>query len=319
MNLDESKTDPTEVASNAEHNGPKGHTSKALSLTISYCLKSNTPDPNFDALAFYADVARHSREICKLLKRSAKSDAIHGTSPCISSDSASVELKMDPSTEGGILDAGMKVQEVIWSFMADIEFITECASTGALIAERIASGELTGPVRFAAPRPGQKKPVEVDGDSNICLLRAQVSLKPYKKLLQIAGELAAQGVKIAMQCGHRKASLPVISASATKPEWIATEQCERTCVPTGFLPSTRMLELVVDGESEILAAPECASELVRQAIKMERALRVELETSQPSNPFLPDEPRLRLLRVISVTDAPGQAQLDLAGSELSVD
>lgn len=80
-----------------------------------------------------------------------------------------------------------------------------------------------------------------------------------------------------------------------------------------------LVELVVDDESEILAAPESACDVIRHAISKDQALRVEIETSQPSKPFLQDESRLRLLRVVGISDAPGQAELTLSESQQSMD
>lgn len=311
MSLDEKNHDQSESDNALGQRTTKSSSADALALTISYNLHGKTPDPSFDALAFCADVARHSHEICKLLKRSAKTDGVHGASPNFSDVAAKVIVKIEAETEGDILDARVKVQEAIWSFMADILFATECAAIGALVAERIATGELPGPVRFLAPYRNQKQRVEINGDGNIHLLRPLLPHKTFKRLLQLAGELHARGVSIVLQCAHRKMPLPSIPPSATKAEWIAVERYERVSVPNGYLPSTRMLELIIDGDYEILATPECAGDLVRQAIKNDKALRVELETSQPSNPFLPDEPRLRLVRVVGVTDAPGQAELNL--------
>ena len=311
MSLDEKIHDQSESDTAPGPRTTKSLPADALALTISYTLHGKSPEPGFDALEFCANVARHSHEVCKLLKRSAKSDGVHGASPDMSNHAAKVVLKMDVQVEGDILDARLKVQEAIWSFMADVSFVTECAAAGTLIAEKIATGELSGPVRFLAPNRGQKRLVEINDDGNIHLLRPQLQYKTFKKLLQLAGELNARGVAIMLHCAHHKSQLPSITPNATKAEWIAVEKYERVSVPNGFLPSTRTLELIIDGDNEILATPECSGDSVRQAIKNDKALRVELETSQPSNPFLPDEPRLRLLRVIGVTDAPGQAELDL--------
>lgn len=312
MNLENTTSDATDPASeNAARPPTNSNVRNKLSLAIAYTHTASDSGVSVDALAFCSIVARHSDELRKMLKRHLKGEAMEGTSPVITGTRATVEITVTATTGTGLLKDSCLVEEAIWAFISEVAFVTECAAAGEIVAEKIAARELDGPVRFLVPRPGQKQQVEFDDDFNIRLIREEVPVKRYKKLLQLSGELNVLGVSIVMQCGNRKSKLRSITPAATKPEWISVGTHESTTIATGYLPASRTVEMQIDEEVEVLSAPESADGLLRQALKQDLAIRVELESSKPSNPFLHEENRLKLVRVICITELPGQSKLNL--------
>lgn len=312
MNLENTTFDATDSASeNAARPPTNSNVRNKLSIAIAYTHTASDSGVSVDALAFCSIVARHSDEVRKMLKRFLKCDAVEGTSPVMAGTRATVEIFVSATTSAELLKDSCSVAEAIWAFACEVAFVTECAEAGEIVAAKIAAHELNGPVCFKVPRSGQKQQVEFDDDFNIRLLRNEVPIKRYKKLLQLGGELNAQGVSIVMQCGHRKSKLRAITPAATKPEWISIGTHESTTIATGYLPASRTVEMQIDEEVEVLSAPESADGLLRQALKQDVAIRVELESSKPSNPFLHEENRLKLVRVICLTELPGQSKLNL--------
>ncbi|HEY2346798.1 MAG TPA: hypothetical protein VGH80_13135 [Xanthomonadaceae bacterium] len=217
--------------------------------------------------------------------------------------------------EPELLAASTRLEELLRSELRSIEIATSMLRAGHIALARVIENGLADLPRIKAAPANQSEIVRIDMDGSLYITVAKGldDVRAHRSLLKAAETANSCGMRISAKFKKENYDYPVLPPGATKPDWIATACTVEVAKVTGFLETSRVVEIRVGKVVHTLAVKHDESAAYAAAFRNSRFVRIRLKTSRPGNPFQTDDPKYNIDETLEFMDHDGQQKIDLQG------
>jgi hypothetical protein len=254
--------------------------------------------------------------LANAIRKAVREVTAKGSSPCEVDEGYQVTIHLESPVRAGPT-VGMPwsaLEESVLAVVQDYAAASALLAAGDIVAKRIAAGELHSRPPWKVAKPSQKELVRVDPDGTIFTgaINGPTLIKKQRKLLAHAGAINAYGIEISVSIGKKSFVLTPVAQDATKANLMVVKEETWTESSSGFLENHKIVELTHDEKCVMLVVPANNADFYPRARREGKAVKMTVGISMPSNPLLPDEPKIRIAETLAVVDLPGQEAMEFS-------
>ncbi len=284
-----------------------------VEVLIRYCLSSDAEITKSDPLFASGVMSTHASHLGREVGCAVPGVKTYGTCvrPMGAGYETTITFESEDATEPSLGLTFSALHEAVLAALNDHVNAAILLAVSDAVAQDVALGIVVGRPDVKPAKSSQKELVKRDATGTlwVTVLHPQTLIKKSHKTLSLSAAVNAGGHTISLHLDKTVLTLTHLRVGATKSEWIVVQEQPWTSRCSGFFEQHRTTELWHGEKVHILNVPPGDAGWYAEASKTGRWVELTVEISRPSNPFLPDEPKFRILDTHGLAEARGQLPL----------